>query len=121
MDVLNGGYSTSGVFKIHPQQYPSGLEVYCDMTSDNGSWIVSFILRQQPYFAFIVLDAWNGKTCGFNVHIIFLITKNNAITVTVNIMKHQLVYQFNNYIILIRYDIVYDIIAGVSEALRWVC
>ncbi|XP_038058884.1 ficolin-2-like [Patiria miniata] len=38
--LLEAGYNTSGVYTIYPEGYTNGLQVYCDMETDGGGWIV---------------------------------------------------------------------------------
>ena len=34
------GHTTSGVYRVTPQGTYSGFDVYCDMTTDGGGWLV---------------------------------------------------------------------------------
>ncbi|XP_022085123.1 fibrinogen-like protein A [Acanthaster planci] len=38
--LLEAGNHNSGVYTIHPARISPGLEVYCDMETDRGGWIV---------------------------------------------------------------------------------
>ena len=38
--LMEAGYRTSGVYKIYPDGFCNGLQVYCDMDNDGGGWIV---------------------------------------------------------------------------------
>ena len=43
--LLDAGHTTDGVYTINPSQYPDGLDVYCDMTTDSKGWIVSSLVH----------------------------------------------------------------------------
>lgn len=41
-EILQAGNTRSGVYTIYPENFPQGsLDVYCDMDTDGGGWIVS--------------------------------------------------------------------------------
>ena len=42
-DIQDMGFETSGVYRIYPAGIRNGIEVYCDMETDDGGWLVSFL------------------------------------------------------------------------------
>lgn len=38
---LNAGHSASGVYHVYPQGMRTGYDVFCDMSTDGGGWLVS--------------------------------------------------------------------------------
>ena len=40
-DVKNAGNTQSGVYTVKPPGLTSGIQVYCDMQTDGGGWLVS--------------------------------------------------------------------------------
>ena len=41
LEVRDMGFNTSGVYPITPMGVYKGFDVYCDMETDNGGWLVS--------------------------------------------------------------------------------
>ena len=38
---LAAGHNLSGVYYVYPEGMRTGYDVYCDMTTDGGGWLVS--------------------------------------------------------------------------------
>ncbi|XP_071790814.1 techylectin-5A-like [Asterias amurensis] len=60
--IKESGQDMSGMYTIYPSQYPNGIDVYCDMTTDNGGWIV-FQRRVNDTVSFI--RSWAEYRDGF--------------------------------------------------------
>ena len=43
MDVMSSGCTTSGIYTIKPADM--GIQVHCDMDTDNGGWTVCIYLH----------------------------------------------------------------------------
>ena len=43
-DVKDNGHLTSGVYCVYPACAYIGLNVYCDMDTDGGGWLVIMLL-----------------------------------------------------------------------------
>ena len=43
LDYRDSGETRSGVYRIIPPDMHTGYDVYCDMKTDGGGWMVSFI------------------------------------------------------------------------------
>ena len=41
-DYLDMGHTNSGVHHVTPDGMRSGIDVYCDMVTDGGGWMVCF-------------------------------------------------------------------------------
>jgi len=50
-DLYDKGFSTSGIYKIFADG--ERQRVYCDMSSDNGGWLVSISAHQKVYHCHI--------------------------------------------------------------------
>ena len=37
------GHTTSGVYHVNPEHTHAGYDVYCDMTTDGGGWLVKYL------------------------------------------------------------------------------
>ncbi|KAI0210119.1 Tenascin-R [Lamellibrachia satsuma] len=61
-DVLNQGYMKSGVYRINQHGRTDRLQVYCDMETDGGGWLV-FQRRQDGSVSFE--RNWNSFKVGF--------------------------------------------------------
>ena len=44
-DILAEGVTKSGVYKIRPLNFNEPFEVYCDMDTDGGGWMVRKLLH----------------------------------------------------------------------------
>ena len=45
LEVRDMGFNTSGVYHITPIGVYRGFDVYCDMETDNGGWLVSSLTQ----------------------------------------------------------------------------
>ena len=62
-ELKEAGYNMSGIFKIYPAGFQDGLDVYCDMETDGGGWIV-FQRRIHDYS--VIFDRnWTEYQSGF--------------------------------------------------------
>ncbi|XP_053386118.1 atrial natriuretic peptide receptor 3-like [Mercenaria mercenaria] len=50
-DILNNGYTSSGLYKIYPTGSKSGYKVLCDLETDGGGWTI-FQLRENLTYDF---------------------------------------------------------------------
>ena len=39
-DVQNYGYHYSGIYTVYPSRGSSGMEVFCDLNTEGGGWLV---------------------------------------------------------------------------------
>ena len=60
--LLSNGYTESGVYTIFPDGISDGVQVYCDMQTDQGGWLV-FQRRQDGSVDFY--RNWADYQCGF--------------------------------------------------------
>ena len=60
-DIQQDGFRSSGVFNIHPEGAtdPEGVEVFCDLHTDGGGWLVStqWVIHMLTHW-FTVLNEW---------------------------------------------------------------
>ncbi|XP_038058889.1 microfibril-associated glycoprotein 4-like [Patiria miniata] len=61
-EVLQTGHNVSGIYTIFPAGFNDGLQVYCDMETDGGGWIV--IQRRQDGSVDFYRN-WAGYQVGF--------------------------------------------------------
>ncbi|MBN3292563.1 FBCD1 protein, partial [Polypterus senegalus] len=54
-DIYMNGQREDGIYSVFPTHYPSGFQVFCDMTTDGGGWTVS-----NPR-----VDVYEILSCGF--------------------------------------------------------
>ena len=45
LEVRDMGFTTSGVHHVTPLGVYKGFDVYCDMETDNGGWLVSSLTK----------------------------------------------------------------------------
>ena len=79
-ELLEASYSKSNVYVIYPDGLSDGLEVYCDMETDGGGWIV-FQRRQNGSVDFY--RTWAEYKSGFgNLSGEFWLGNDNLMTLT---------------------------------------
>ncbi|XP_038072104.1 ryncolin-1-like [Patiria miniata] len=62
VDLLDSGFTASGEYTIYPNSFNDGLQVYCDMETDGGGWMV--IQRRQNGSVDFYRD-WETYRAGF--------------------------------------------------------
>ena len=49
LEVRDMGFNTPGVYHITPMGVYRGFDVYCDMETDNGGWLVSSLTLRRVW------------------------------------------------------------------------
>ncbi|XP_033646437.1 microfibril-associated glycoprotein 4-like [Asterias rubens] len=62
LELYQAGYRSNGIYTIYPSSLADGLQVYCDMETDGGGWIV-FQRRQDGLVDFY--RTWADYQSGF--------------------------------------------------------